>query len=343
MLQYLRNIIPRIQQFSEQLSHIEVFVDKPWVLIDEQENTHEYVFLRDKRLILSLNGKVIVGSWELLPTGKLLINRVTDNILLQQAFIDEGILLLKQSGTQDLPFLLLNEKIISDKDPLKYLQKVEAKKLNYTLYKTEDGLLLNNSNSSSGKFDIGATLRFDNGVKVNGTLQSTEIVNQYISCFEGVIQEIFYIKEYVNKNSQNVKLKFKDPKKLKIGDCVVNYKDFPSMCINDLTFSPSSIDVETYKRIYIDENGVIVKFKIDNTALYGAFSILGGMIILVCVILIVKTYSNQNNFPDSTTEPEKIQNNTPSSTTEPEKVTIDTAKIDIIQTPVESVKDSTRK
>ena len=88
MFEYIRNIIPRIQQFSGQLSHIETFVDKPWVLIHASDNTHEYLFLRDRRLILSLNAIFTEGRWELLPTGKLMVNRVRDQTLLEHKGLD---------------------------------------------------------------------------------------------------------------------------------------------------------------------------------------------------------------------------------------------------------------
>ena len=68
MIDYIKNIIPRIQQFSSQLSKVEVFVDIPWTLIDENGNNHEYVFLTNHDLILSVNGKVTKGTWQLLPT-----------------------------------------------------------------------------------------------------------------------------------------------------------------------------------------------------------------------------------------------------------------------------------
>jgi hypothetical protein len=188
MWQYISNIVPRIQQFIAQLSHLEEFVDKPWILMDKDQNNHEYVFLRDNRLIMSLNGNCVTGSWQLLPTVKLLINRVTEELMLQHTFIDEGILLLKKSGSNEDPFMLINEEIISDKDPVGNLRKVEANRLNYDLYKTSDGILINNSNSSKGNFDLGSTLKDENGNLVNGVLESISDERKCIDVLNGVIQ-----------------------------------------------------------------------------------------------------------------------------------------------------------
>jgi hypothetical protein len=63
MQQYLKNFIPRLNQFSRTLDQIESFVDKPWIFIDEKNNKHTYIFQRDKSLIMSLNGIVeMIGN-----------------------------------------------------------------------------------------------------------------------------------------------------------------------------------------------------------------------------------------------------------------------------------------
>lgn len=256
MWQYIKNIIPRIQQFSGKLDHVESFVDKPWVLIDEDENTHEYVFLRDHRLILSVNGKAIQGNWELLPTGKLLINRITDQVLLEHAYIDEGILLLKISGGKDLPFMLINEKVITDRDPVKYLQSVEAKKLNYVFYTTEEGITLNDTNSSTGKLEIGATITYDNGNKVNGKLCPVAEPDKFYSLLDGVIQEVYFITDY--KTSYNITARIKKERRAFIQpeDEILNFQDLPST-VHRRVF-------EEYPLVITDERGIITKVKTQD-------------------------------------------------------------------------------
>jgi len=256
MWQYIKNIIPRIQQFSGKLDHVESFVDKPWILIDEDENTHEYVFLRDHRLILSVNGKAIQGNWELLPTGKLLINRVTDQVLLEHAYIDEGILLLKISGGKDLPFMLINEKVITDRDPVKYLQRVEAKKLNYIFYTTEEGITLNNTNSSTGRFEIGATITYDNGNIVKGELCSVAEPDKFYSLLEGVIQNKYFVTYH--KTAYNITAKIKKAERFYIQpeDEILNFQDLPST-IHKKVF-------EEYPLIITDERGIITKVKTQD-------------------------------------------------------------------------------
>ena len=256
MLLYLKNLLPRIQQFSAQLSKEEIFVDKPWVLIDLNGNNHEYIFLRNHELILSVNGIVTKGSWQLLPTGKLLIDRVTDNILLQQAFIDEGILILKLSGTDDLPFMLLNENVIPDKDPEKYLRKVEANFLNYDLFETSEGIILNNLNSDTGKFNIGSILKYENGELVDGQLKSISKANYFCTVINGVIENFFYLIEYETNYGIKINIEQQRGRYLLSGDRIREYTNLPSNILKH----PFKND-NTIEKIEIDGTGYIINIR----------------------------------------------------------------------------------
>jgi hypothetical protein len=103
MQQYLKNFIPRLNQFSRTLDQIESFVDKPWIFIDEKNNKHTYIFQRDKSLIMSLNGIVEMGSWNYIPAAEsLLIDRGTDKILLKHGFLDKAVMVLRTDNNKNL-------------------------------------------------------------------------------------------------------------------------------------------------------------------------------------------------------------------------------------------------
>ncbi|MGZ3849426.1 MAG: hypothetical protein ACXVMS_02855 [Flavisolibacter sp.] len=79
---------------------------------------------------MSLNGKVQIGKWEYLMTAKsLLIDRVVDKVLLNQAFLDSGIMILKIDGDLEKPWLLMNEQEIPDLDAERYLKATLIKNL----------------------------------------------------------------------------------------------------------------------------------------------------------------------------------------------------------------------
>ena len=123
MLDYIKNIIPRIQGFSKKIDQLEIFVEKPWILIDDESNTHEYEFCRDGRLILSVNGDVTIGKWELRPsTNKLLIECGNVNTLYQHAFVNDSLFILKKSHLESIPFVLYNPNKIKDGNLISYFE-----------------------------------------------------------------------------------------------------------------------------------------------------------------------------------------------------------------------------
>ena len=69
------------------------------------------------------NGITKVGKWELLPTNQLLIDRISDIITLDHLFVEKALLILKRSGTDDLPFVLISREEIPDLDVESYLEK----------------------------------------------------------------------------------------------------------------------------------------------------------------------------------------------------------------------------
>ncbi len=64
MINYVKNLLPRLQQYSKKLDQTSIFIDKPWVMIDDDGNYHHYSFQQDGRLIMVFNGIAKVGSWE---------------------------------------------------------------------------------------------------------------------------------------------------------------------------------------------------------------------------------------------------------------------------------------
>lgn len=140
---FLNNLIPRLKEFSASLDRIEIFVDKPWVIIDENLNQQKYIFKRDGSLIMSLNGKVTIGKWEHLSSAQsLLIDRIQDKILLNQNFIDPGVMILKTDGLKDENFILANELIIPDLDITTYLKRLYYKNNNIATVKLKSGKIL---------------------------------------------------------------------------------------------------------------------------------------------------------------------------------------------------------
>lgn len=140
---YLTNLIQRLKEYSENLDKIELFVDVPWVIVDDDLNQQKYIFKRDGRIIMSLNGQVSIGKWELLSTARsILIDRIHDKILLNQNFIDPAVMVLKKDGFKDENLILANEILIPDLDVTNYLKQLYYQKNKIVVKRLKSGDIL---------------------------------------------------------------------------------------------------------------------------------------------------------------------------------------------------------
>ena len=137
---FINNIIPRLRRFAVNIEIKEALVDKIWEIFDDPENVHDYQFLRDKRLIMTHNGDVKIGRWEILPNNRLLIERGNDQpINLLYDFSTQGIVLMKKAGNNQIPFLLFDKNVIPDGNIIRYLEERESTNApNPPIYKIEE-------------------------------------------------------------------------------------------------------------------------------------------------------------------------------------------------------------
>jgi len=120
-----------------------IFIEKPWVLIDDDGEIQKLIFKKDKGLILSKNGKVSEGFWDYYPEAKaLLIDRGKDKLLLKEQFIDDNVLILKKDGTENDFFALANENSLPDLNIPKYLNSLKCTEFNISVHKLMNGNIL---------------------------------------------------------------------------------------------------------------------------------------------------------------------------------------------------------
>lgn len=282
MREFLRNIIPRIQKYSKGLDKIEVFVDKtePWIYIDDEGNQHQYIFMRDKRLIMSYNGIVKTGTWELLPTNQLLINRVSDEILLDHLFIENALLVLKKSATNDIPFVLINKDEIPDFDVEKYLEKFQAEKERKEVPLDEQKYTILSSGEISGPYFFqGKKIETNNGAILNGTYKTTNsLYSEFVEIDTNVIKKVFYVVE-VKLNGQKIQIKQKSYSEIDKGDTIlINEND--SLPIGIYFKIVDQNGNENY--IQCDKEGLIVKVRNDELR---SLVFTGATIFIIAIIL----------------------------------------------------------
>lgn len=288
MNDYIKNILPRIQKYGKQLNQQEVFVDKSWILIDEHENNHEYIFMRDGRLIMSVDGKVKEGKWELLPNGKLLVNRIHDTILLENAFIDKAIMILKISGEHN-PFMVINPEILKSKDIQTYLE--EKEKSNIVIgapepingFMIDDKITITSTNIEGEMFIVGAKL--PNHQAISGTFKFINDNTKHIEIKQGVITKIYFVKPYVC-NEVSFQVEQLDEYGIQKGDKILNITEINSL---EHTFLDTG-NLST--RIFFDKNGIINKV-VDQEWVVIKYVVIVGVFFMMIVLLWM--YLTNNN------------------------------------------------
>lgn len=253
MIQYIKNLLPRLHKYSQDLDVIEVFVDKPWVYIDFTGNHHEYVFMRDGRLLMSLNGTVTEGKWELLPTKRLLINRIVDQVMLNKMFINQDILMLQKNGTEDDPFILINQNEINDLDYLCYFKRLEEKLIIEEEEANISPRITKNKMVAGSDLKIGLVLYTENDVLMTGTYRHLSIKNKFFEIINNEIKQIYYIAEYKCKINGNLGVL-----KLKVANLGWVVK-------GDIILDQGNLELPFYEKFEItDVNNSSMKIKIDT-------------------------------------------------------------------------------
>ncbi|HHB79980.1 MAG TPA: hypothetical protein ENK85_12170 [Saprospiraceae bacterium] len=106
---YIDFILPKIKPYSESLEDQKLYVNKRWKEFRDDEDFHEavlYIFQDDEvgSLLLSIDGNIGVGSWEVLPKSNTLIlesgGKKQKSELFDLAFLNKDFLILKKHGNQ---------------------------------------------------------------------------------------------------------------------------------------------------------------------------------------------------------------------------------------------------
>lgn len=106
MKYYILNSIDRIKQYSKLLDAEAILYNKSWEVLNEDSSKEIFIFRPSNELLLSINGRVQKGKWELLPNSYLLIDINKDTYLLKPQFVDNQYLSLQLSGSESSLILI---------------------------------------------------------------------------------------------------------------------------------------------------------------------------------------------------------------------------------------------
>lgn len=239
---YLKSIVKQLRNYSATLDKTSILIDKPWALIDDEFEMQKLIFKKDKELILSKNGQVQIGKWDYFPEAKsLLIDRNTDKILCNEAFIDKGVMVLRLDGTDSRFFILANENIVPDLDANRYLKELRYQKLKIAETKLIDGRILEVQREDEWQQpQIGNPVTEEAETIEDGKYQLAK-QNQYFEIKKGRIFKILTETKYLNQSGQEIIIQQQDNWKIKKSDYVFMFGKQVDNAIIDFTKSKNLV------------------------------------------------------------------------------------------------------
>lgn len=218
---FLQNIVRSLNKYSKSLDKKSILVDKPWALIDSDLEIQKLIFKKNKELIMSKDGQVVMGKWDYFPEAKsLLIDRGQDKILCNEGFIDEGVMVLKKDGTKNDFFVLANENIVPDLDAYGYLDELRNHTLFITTRTLTDGRKLEIMQySPQFLIQIGDPVNIDAEDIPDGIYKTTKPDAKY-TIKNSTIASIIHQVTYNTKNGVQIMVEQKDQYSYSIGDKV---------------------------------------------------------------------------------------------------------------------------
>ncbi len=121
MIEYIKNILPRLKAASQKVNRKAQLVDKTWVWVGFAEEFSTIHFLRDQRLLVTKLGNVQEGKWEFIGTELIHLSGEGFNIMLNHGIIFGGVLVIQKQGVFDHFEVLYDQIEIPDGDVVKYI------------------------------------------------------------------------------------------------------------------------------------------------------------------------------------------------------------------------------
>jgi hypothetical protein len=284
MSKYIQQLLPRIRAFSSDLDRKELFVNKLFTLLQPNNEVHQYTFNRDGRLILSIDGITTLGTWELLATGQLLINRGKDIITLDFDFLHPDVLIMKMGGTADNPFIIYDKKIITDGNVLNFLKIFDAEKRNQRIFRLPKTIILES--------EVDKKIFDENGKPYNGVITSAPyhyhkynyMVEDIKIVKSGIVIESYFDVKYlhsVNFDKDNlVVIRQKEIKAINVGDKIILDKSFERL----KSVKKASMFIEN-RNLFFDEDYVITNIKSNSDWIVY-------FIVMVAVVFLIHIFIN---------------------------------------------------
>lgn len=183
MIDYINNILPKINKLSQRLDALSKLQGEPWVVLNDSSKIQKLIFQSNDELIVSTNGVVSIGKWKyLVQANSILIDVNDEKRLYNHQFVDNAIMIWKLDGTISEYFMLANENLVPNLDIVRYIERKYIDKNNYNFINTKAILTKKIELINGDKIEIytddnvyeGKEVMLNNSKPENGIYKSTE-------------------------------------------------------------------------------------------------------------------------------------------------------------------------
>lgn len=123
MKTFILKAVERLRNYSQKLDAKAILFEKSWEVFNETGDKELMIFRTNSELLISRNGIVQKGKWELLDIANLLIDVDNKSYLLNAAYIEEKFLALKLDGTQQ--FMVMIETDMKNRFSMNSINAIE--------------------------------------------------------------------------------------------------------------------------------------------------------------------------------------------------------------------------
>lgn len=123
MKTYILNSINRLINYSQNLDASAVLFDKSWEVFNESGEKELMIFRANSELLISRNGIIQKGKWELLDFANMIIDVGEKSYLLNATYVEEKLLALKLDGTKQ--YMIMIEANMKNRFFLNSIESIE--------------------------------------------------------------------------------------------------------------------------------------------------------------------------------------------------------------------------
>lgn len=124
MKAFIFDLINKLQRTSNSLDTKAIICNKTWRVFSDSGEKEVYIFMEDGKLIISVNGAAVIGSWMYIPANQSLVISGNNQNFLVHPIICNNVLVLALDGSNKCCFLLDSTK--AELDRIQSLRSIET-------------------------------------------------------------------------------------------------------------------------------------------------------------------------------------------------------------------------